>query len=252
MLHEPSLSSARASELAKLATYLQQAREQERGDLARELHDELGALLTCAKLDIASLKSRLAGSSSEINQRLQHLSETVNSGIAFSRRVVEGLHPSSLTNLGLKSSLDILTREFGANTGVRMSVMMDDVKLDEASALAAYRIVQESLNNVAKSAAAKQAWVTMFDCDSDVVMSVRDNGKGFDAAAMGAGSHGLAGMRHRAESCGGQLHVSSRPGSGTLIVAVLPMRARAAALPFSEPDDPTCPSSYRPAPIDFA
>src|SRR5206468_11674007 len=106
---------------AAIATYLQGMREQERADLARELHDELGSLLTGAKLEVASLKLRLGGASSDIVDRLTHLAATLNSGIAFSRRVVEGLHPSSLTNLGLVASLEILAREFRQRTGIAVA-----------------------------------------------------------------------------------------------------------------------------------
>ena len=90
----------RTATLAELATHLQQVRESERGFLARELHDELGSLLTAAKLDVARLKSRLADSP-DATQRLQHLNELLNSGIALKRRIIEDLRPSSLANLGL-------------------------------------------------------------------------------------------------------------------------------------------------------
>lgn len=210
--------------LGGLATYLQQMREEERGELARELHDELGALLTCAKLDVAGLKSRLGGASAEIDQRLQHLGEVINNGIAFSRRVVEGLHPSSLANLGLKASLEILVREFAGNSAMEMSAQLDEVDLDAEAQLTVYRVVQESLNNANKYAAAANGRVVLLDCGDDVVLAVSDDGQGFDTAARGTASHGLAGMRHRVEARGGQFTVSSAQGRGTLVVAVLPLR----------------------------
>ena len=200
-------------------------RDEERGELARELHDELGALLTCAKLDVAGLKSRVGGASTEIDQRLAHLGEMINNGIAFSRRVVEGLHPSSLANLGLKASLEILAREFALNSGITMSTRIDEVDIDAETQLTVYRVVQESLNNASKYAAAAQGRVVLLDCDDDVVLAVSDDGRGFDTAAMGTSSHGLAGMRHRVEARGGQFTVSSVKGTGTLVVAVLPVRA---------------------------
>ena len=86
----------RTATLAELATHLQQVREEERGHLARELHDELGALLTAAKLDVARLKSKIGTLSPDVVERLGHLTETLNSGIALKRRIVEDLHPSSL------------------------------------------------------------------------------------------------------------------------------------------------------------
>jgi signal transduction histidine kinase len=230
----PSLTQPPGS----LATYLQQMRDQERGDLARELHDELGSLLTGAKLEVASLKLRLDGASADIQARLKHLGETINSGIAFSRRVVEGLHPSSLKNLGLRASLDILAREFGATTGIAMTTELEDANLDEAAQLTVYRVAQESLNNTSKYAQATEARIVMLDCGGDVVVTVRDNGVGFEPAAVGTSSHGLAGMHHRVGACGGQLTVSSATGSGTLLVAVFPKQHAAAALEVALPPDP--------------
>lgn len=207
---------------ASLATYLQQMRDQERGDLARELHDELGSLLTGAKLEVASLKLRLESASPEIQARLKHLAETINAGISFSRRVVEGLHPSSLKNLGLSASLEILAREFGSSTGIAVTTQLEDVDLDEGAQLTVYRVTQESLNNMSKYAKATEARIIMLDCVGDVMVAVRDNGDGFEPAAVGTSSHGLAGMHHRVGACGGQLTISSATGRGTLLVAVLP------------------------------
>jgi signal transduction histidine kinase len=203
-------------------------REQERGDLARELHDELGSLLTGAKLEVAGLQARLGDASDDILQRLLHLSQTINSGIAFSRRVVEGLHPSSLTNLGLTASLEILAREFGLSTGITTDTRLEEVDLDDAAQLTVYRVVQESLNNTSKYARATGAQIVLLDCGPDMVVTVRDNGVGFDVAAHGASSHGLAGMQHRVGACGGQFTVNSAPGAGTLVVAVLRRQAATA------------------------
>jgi signal transduction histidine kinase len=120
---------------ADLATYLQQMRDEERADLARELHDELGSLLTGAKLEVATMRMHVGDGSIDMLQRLQHLSEIINRGISFSRRVVEGLHPSSLTNLGLTASLQILAREFQLSTGIAMATDLEEVELDEAAQL---------------------------------------------------------------------------------------------------------------------
>ena len=102
----------RTAQLTELALHLQTAREDERQRLARDLHDELGALLTSAKLDAARIRSRLAGTAPEALDRLAHLVETLNSSIALGRRIIEDLRPSTLSNLGLVAALDILAREF--------------------------------------------------------------------------------------------------------------------------------------------
>jgi signal transduction histidine kinase len=213
----------------ELATYLQRMRDEERADLARELHDELGSLLTGAKLELAMMKMHVGDGSVDMLQRLQHLGEIINSGISFSRRVVEGLHPSSLTNLGLAASLQILAREFQLTTGIAMVTDLEDVELDQAAQLTVYRVVQECLNNTSKHAGATDARVVMLGCGSHAIITVRDNGRGFDTVANGAASHGLAGMHHRVHASGGHLTVSSARGLGTVVTAVLHARSAADA-----------------------
>jgi signal transduction histidine kinase len=221
----------RTASLAQLATHLQQVREEERGHLARELHDELGALLTAAKLDVARLKSRLGQPGPEVAERMQHLTETLNSGIALKRRIIEDLRPSSLANLGLTPSLEILAREFSERSGVEVATSLEPVELDESAQLTVYRIVQESLTNVGKYAEAAQVDVSVRDYSNHVEVEIRDNGKGFDVRAMPPSTHGLAGMRHRVEAAGGRLHVSSQPGNGTRIMATLPKAAAGSTAP---------------------
>ena len=220
----------RTATLAELATHLQQVREEERGHLARELHDELGALLTAAKLDVARLKSRLGPQSApEVAQRLQHLTEALNSGIALKRRIIEDLRPSSLSNLGLTASLEILAREFSERSGVEITTALEQVDLDESAQLTVYRLVQESLTNVGKYAEAGHAEITVQNHGNHVEVDIKDDGKGFNVGEIRPSTHGLAGMRHRVEAAGGRLTVSSIQGKGTRISAVLPRSARVAA-----------------------
>ncbi|HXD40884.1 MAG TPA: CHASE3 domain-containing protein [Ramlibacter sp.] len=213
----------RTASLAELATHLQQVREEERGHLARELHDELGALLTAAKLDVARLKSRLGTQPTpEITQRLQHLTDSLNSGIALKRRIIEDLRPSSLANLGLTASLEILAREFSERSGVEIMTSVEQTELDESRQLTVYRLVQESLTNVGKYADAAQVDISVRNYGNHVEVDIKDDGKGFNVAEIRPSTHGLAGMRHRVEAAGGRLTVISAPGSGTRISAVLP------------------------------
>lgn len=218
----------RTANLAELATHLQNVREDERGHLARELHDELGALLTAAKLDVARLKSRLAGSLPEAADRLAHLTDTLNSGIALKRRIVEDLRPSSLSHLGLVASLEILGREFQERSGLVITTDLEMVDLGGSAQLTVYRLVQESLTNIGKYAEASQVVITLQNLDGYISIDVQDNGKGFDVGSVGASSHGLSGMRHRVEAAGGKLTVTSAAGNGTRIGAVLPKTTAAA------------------------
>ncbi|QDL36690.1 CHASE3 domain-containing protein [Rhodoferax sediminis] len=217
----------RTESLAALATHLQQVREEERGHLARELHDELGSLLTAAKLDVARLKSRQANASPEAAERLQHLTDTLNSGIALSRRIIEDLRPSSLSHLGLVASLEILAQEFGERAGLTVTTDLEAVELGGAAQLTIYRLLQESLTNIGKYAQAQHVTISLQNFDSYISVEVKDDGKGFDTTQARLSSHGLIGMRHRVEASGGRLTVTSRIGRGTCISAVLPKGANA-------------------------
>lgn len=214
----------RTATLAELATHLQQVREDERGHLARELHDELGALLTAAKLDVARIKSRLGAISPEAAERMQHLVETLNSGIALKRRIVEDLRPSSLSHLGLVASLEILAREFEDRSGLDVTTDLETVELGGSAQLTVYRLVQESLTNMSKYAEARQAEISLHGFEGYITVEVKDDGVGFDTTQIKGSSHGLAGMKHRVEAAGGRLTITSRPGEGTRISAVLPKK----------------------------
>ena len=188
------------------------------------MHDELGSLLTAAKLDVARLKSRLADSPDAI-QRLQHLTELLNSGIALKRRIIEDLRPSSLSNLGLVASLEILGREFAERSGIRIEMALEAVETDEARQLTIYRMVQEGLTNIGKYAEATEATIVMKDYGNHAVIEVSDNGKGFEPQHVHGSTHGLAGMRHRVEAAKGKLTVASTLGQGTQLIAMLPLQA---------------------------
>jgi signal transduction histidine kinase len=205
-----------------LTQHLQTAREDERSRLARDLHDELGALLTAAKLDVARLKSRIVAITPEASERLAHLNETLNNGIALKRRIIEDLRPSSLNNLGLVASLEILGREFAGTSGVNVHCELESVQLKPSTELTVYRLVQEALTNVAKYAQARNVTIRMRGNSQDVEISVRDDGQGFDTNVTRPSSHGLLGMRYRVEAEGGQMHIDATPGKGTHIHASLP------------------------------
>ena len=212
----------RTAQLAELARHLQTAREDERSRLARELHDELGALLTAAKLDVARLKRGMGALTPDVDERVRHLNSTIDQGISLKRRIVEDLRPSSLSNLGLVAALDIQAREFAVRTGIRVSQRLDAVALAEREQMTVYRVVQESLTNIAKYAGASEVTLTLQADASRVRVSVEDNGKGFDCLRVANTSHGLTGMRYRVEAAGGELRVVSAIGHGTLIEAWLP------------------------------
>ena len=214
----------RTRELSTLAQHLQTVREDERRHLARELHDELGGLLTAAKLDIARMRKRLQDATPEVLDRVAHLGQTLDAGIALKRRIIEDLSPSSLANLGLQRTLEILCTEFGQRAEVQVQASIDPVGLTDERELAVYRLVQEALTNIAKYARARHVQVDLRREGDQVCVQVRDDGVGFDTAQARQGAHGLAGMRFRVESCGGEWLLQSAPGQGTLVQARLPAR----------------------------
>jgi len=213
----------RTAQLTELTRHLLTAREDERHRLARDLHDELGALLTSAKLDAARMRSRLAGTAPEALERLTHLTGTLDSVIALKRRIIEDLHPSALSHLGLVLTLEILLREFTDSSGLVVHTELAPVPLAADEQLVVYRLVQEAINNIAKHAKARQIWVALDLHGGCVRVSVRDDGAGFETAAPLRSAFGLVGMRFRIEAAKGSLRVQSAPGAGTLIEALLPV-----------------------------
>ena len=212
----------RTAQLTDLNRHLQTVREDERQHLARELHDELGALLTAAKLDVARLKSRLGVVGPEVIERLKHLSDGLNSGIALKRRIIEDLRPSSLSNLGLVAALEILVREWSQRADIKVNAKFERVQLRASGQLTVYRLVQEALTNITKYAKASEVEIRMSPFGSGARITVRDNGVGFDVEAPRTITHGLLGMRYRLETENGNLVMQSTPGRGTLIRADLP------------------------------
>ncbi len=233
----------RTAQLTELTRHLQTAREDERSRLARDLHDELGALLTSAKLDAARIKSRLGSTAPEALERLTHLVNTLNSGIALKRRIIEDLRPSALSHLGLVTTLDILAREFSEASGIEVHRALRPVRLEADAELVVYRLVQEAITNIIKHAAAKHVWISLDAYDGQVEVSVRDDGVGFDPSVQPRSAHGLVGMRFRVEAEGGTLTLASTPGQGTLVQVKLPESAAQAQNPET-PETPESDPSY--------
>lgn len=206
-----------------LAAWLQQRIEAERAALARELHDELGAILTAARLDVAWLAAQPGCADTAVATRLAALQRVLGQGIELKRRIVEDLHPTVLTHLGLVAALEQLVASNRARFQGRLVVSIDPrIALDAEPALALYRIAQEALTNVHKYAGARTVRLSLRRLRGSVVLGIEDDGCGFDPASVGAGRHGLAGMRQRMVAVGGRLDVSAAPGAGTAIRASVP------------------------------
>lgn len=210
----------RTMELRALAKHLQTVREDEKDHLARELHDELGALLTVAKLELEGLRKRMLATP-ELVERVERVSSRINQVIVLKRRMVEDMRPSALSLLGLKSALEQLCRDMASALDVPFHVNIADVRLTPESDLVIYRFFQEGLTNVAKYSKAKNVWVELLENDSGLNLLIRDDGVGFDTHVALAGHHGLTGMRYRMDSIDGAMTLSSQPGAGTTVSAVI-------------------------------
>lgn len=223
-----ALVQERTAELSDLASYLTNVREAEKARLARELHDELGALLTAAKMETGWLVRKLDGTAGEAcGERLARLENLLDSGIALKRRIIDNLRPPLLEELGLVTNLRILGEEFTACEGVTLHLELpeQDLTLAPASALAIYRIAQEALTNIRKHAGARRVRLALLVKDNRLELLVEDDGKGFQTAWGRGRHHGLAGMKHRVQMCAGSFSVSSRVGAGTRISVGIPLVA---------------------------
>ena len=219
----------RTLELSELASYLQQVQEAERFNVARELHDEMGALLTASKMNVAWLLRQGQAFSPAMREKLQKLDGFLEQGVQIKRKVIEGLAPSALSNLGLTSALEALVAQAASTAGIKMTFTPPNDSLDEPPqdvGIAFYRAAQEALTNVQRHAKASEVAVEL-DCSPQwIELRIHDNGQGFRNVGPGK-THGLRGMRHRALSLGGTCVIQSAPGQGTAVTFRVPFSPRA-------------------------
>lgn len=211
----------RTAELTEITGHLVHAREDERARLARELHDEMGGLLTAIKLDLARLR-RLPEMPQKALERMQAIESRLNEGIALKRRIIEHLRPSSLDQLGLVPALEILCSDMAEVLGVPVHADLQEVSLGKNEELTLYRAAQEALTNIGKYAQCSEVQMSMRQNGAEAQLTVHDDGRGFEPSQVPHGHHGLIGMRVRLELNGGRLTVNSAPGRGTTVSAVLP------------------------------
>jgi PAS domain S-box-containing protein len=215
-------------ELQALGAAAHMTREQEKSRFARELHDELGQLLTMLQMDVAWCKEALPYGNEALDTRLDRMEQLLKSTIAATRRIAADLRPLMLDDLGLVPSLEWLVENFSQRTGIActLSVGEDELALPKAHASAIFRIVQESLTNIAKHAEASHAEIALERDEDELVVRVADDGVGFSPQApRKPGSLGLFGLRERASLMGGEASIISAPGEGTSIVVRLPVEA---------------------------
>ena len=221
-----SLIEARTRELSALSTHLQELSEKERSELARNLHDELGGLLTAAKMDLSWLQGRIPDPA--LQDRLAQLGAVLDEAMDLKRRVVDDLRPSLLDHFGLPTALRAYVESACAKAGLRADLTLpeDGTPMPKEAAIALFRIVQEGITNIIRHADARTVTLR-FDLERDTCrFTLSDDGRGFDAADPRLGwSHGLMGMRQRVRALGGRFAIESAPGAGTTLRVSIPRPA---------------------------
>lgn len=207
-------------ELRELGTAAHEAREQEKSRIARELHDELAQALTALQMDVAWLKEVPADGEDDYGRKLQRMETLLDSTVAATRRIAADLRPLVLDDLGLVAALEWVVENFTQRSGVpcELAISAPDLQINGAHSTAVFRIVQESLTNVAKHARASRAEVAVEQIGPEVTIRVCDDGQGFSPQdPRKPNSFGLVGLRERVSLLGGEATIDSGPGRGTRI-----------------------------------
>ena len=217
--------------LRSLSAHLQSAREEERIRIAREIHDELGQVLSAIKIDLSLLGEKLDNPAVKLERK--NLTEEVNSTINLidqtiqkMRSIIRELRPEILDHLGLSAAIEWQVQEFQTRTGVECAFAseFDDAHLDLDRATAVFRILQEALTNVTRHAQATQVDISLKERDRNILLEIHDNGRGITESDLAnQKSFGIVGMRERALAFDGEVNVEKAPGGGTRVLARIPM-----------------------------
>lgn len=211
-------------QLRELSVFLQRVREEERSHVARELHDELGQLLTGLRMDVEWLQRRLPDDGGSMVGKIRSMTGLVDSTLRTIRRISTDLRPAVLDDFGLEAAVEWLVESFRARNRIAcdLRISLGGVSLAEPVATAVFRLVQEGLTNVSRHARARRVMVALEVVEGSLGLMLRDDGIGFQVDAPGVRSFGLLGMRERVFALNGEFRVDSRPGGGTLITVEIP------------------------------
>jgi PAS domain S-box-containing protein len=213
-------------ELRQLSAAMLEVREAERTRIARELHDELGQALTALKMDVGLMGAAIPPERTDLAEQVATMRQLLDRTVTTTRRISADLRPLVLDDLGLGAAAEWLVQNVSQRSGLPCDLRIDPacVALGEPQASAIFRIMQESLTNVVRHAQAKRVEVHLDRCATQAVLSVRDDGVGMDSGARAKPrSFGLRGINERVLLLGGELSIDSRPGTGTTLVARIPL-----------------------------
>lgn len=222
---DEELESSR-EQLRNLALHLQTAREGERVRIARDIHDELGQILSVFKLDLLWINKRLRSDQKPISGKIEEVSEMVDSAIDSVQRISSELRPTLLDDVGLVAGMEWQAGEFSKRTGIEcnVSVEPEEIALDENMSVDIFRIFQEALTNVVRHAEATRIDVSLKVENDRLDLEIQDNGRGIEEKDVsGSKSFGLMGMRERVYSWGGELRISGAQGKGTTLIVSVPI-----------------------------
>ncbi len=222
----------RIGELSSLSSFLQRNAEHEKASLARELHDELGGLLTSLKMDLSWLRTRL-GEEPQYANRFARLDALIDQAIDLKRRVIENLRPSLLDHLGLAAALQWYVDEECRKAGIEPHLAVDRglERLPPDLEIACFRLVQEAVSNAVKHARAAHLDLTVERAAAGLHIMVSDDGVGIVDMDAARRSHGLAGMSHRVHTLGGTLEVHRIDARGTRLEVFIPLEMRSRPSP---------------------
>jgi PAS domain S-box-containing protein len=214
-------------QLRALAERLQWVREEDRKQVARELHDQIGQILTAIKMDMAWITRHLPESETSALARLDESMHLINDGVKAVRAICSGLRPGVLDDLGLAAAIEWQANDFAVRNGIpcEVSVPPIDLHLDGDRATATFRIFQECLTNIVRHAQAKSVRIALYQQEESILLIVEDDGIGFHDSGIfnSLGSLGLLGMKERSQFCGGDVQISTSPGHGTTVTVRVPM-----------------------------
>ncbi len=213
--------------LRRLAAHLISVREEERAHIAREIHDELGQVLTGIKMEVGWLAKRLKEPA--LLEKTDSMSKLIDSTVQTVRKIATGLRPEMLDDMGLVAAVGWQAKDFQKRTGIRCRVKLppETTKLDIDVSTTAFRIFQEILTNVARHSRATRVDIDLGVTDDQVSLEVHDNGVGIaDSDLNGRKSLGLLGMHERALLFGGEVNITGTPGHGTRVAVTIPTRNR--------------------------
>ncbi len=215
-------------QLHQLAARLQAVREDERTTIAREIHDDLGQSLTAMKMDLVWIMQRLSGGDKGLHTRAQSMLKVIDDAIISVRRIATTLRPGMLDDIGLAAAIEWQAQDFQERSGIKciLDIRAENLVLDDEHATAVFRTFQETLTNVARHSGATRVTVKLKDSPQELVLEVRDNGRGFDTGAEGSKkSFGLLGMKERALLLGGTCDIKGDPGRGTTVTLRVPSQS---------------------------